>query len=467
MLHWGLSLSPSNWQLKLMLTKLLTRAGCAGYAHDVHSSLDVKHLMLDSLGWVLQHQLVQCGHWALATQDHMQTMRLYSGVTKDTSDHMITAYRTGTFYQIRDIFNLKQRILNSYNNMSTTTEYNLCTLLNKASCHADTLENLSYLEIQDDDDWDKKRDNRDLDTMASWDPVSSRDSSWRQSSLRGELLYTRTRQLIVNCAQSCLQMSSSDNANNQVNGHCDSSILTSLDKLECHWSVVCKEQEIVPASSPQSPSSPNLAGYKASQQVETIVTLVRLVSKLLAHEDLDISETDAIVSSLRDSLDKLSEAVKTHSLHLHRRRELFESIVWMVETLGLVCVLSGPLMTIMKGSGQGKEQGKKNKKGKGGVLPEFSHHIEPFNSLLVSCSEVNAKLEDIVNVMEANFSLASVSDRLQQLNFQETDLLKQSGYLKKETENVLSKMETSYKESFSQIKDALKQKQKYLSAIKL
>ena len=401
LLSWGLGLSPSNWQLKLMLTRLLTSVGCAGHAHDVYSGLDVKHLMLDSLGWVMSHQLVQAGHWALAHHVHMQTMRLYSGVTKDTSDHMITAYRTGTFYQIRDIYNLKQRILNSYHNMSTTAEYNLCTLLNKASCQAETLWNAGYLELQDDDDWDEKRDNRDLDTMASWDSAFSRDSSWRQSSLRGELLYSRTRQLIVKCVHVCVQMSSSNVSNNQTNGHNvseTSSLSSSLDKLQSHWQQVSQEPDTVSPNTPQSPSSPNIASYLTSHQVETVVTLCTIVNKMVSSEHVDIGETGDMVTQLNKCLDKLSEAVRSYSLQLSRRRELLESIVWMMETLGLVCVLAGSMVAIMKGSDAGKEQGKKNKKGKAGVLPQFSQHTQPFNSLLENCSQANAKLEEIVNV---------------------------------------------------------------------
>ena len=84
--------------------------------------------------------------------------------------------------------------------------------------------------------------------------------------------------------------------------------------------------------------------------------------------------------------------------------------------------------------------------------------------------KANKKLEDTVNVsfyctykkvliftifthflkvFEANLSLATVSDRLNELNF--GDSLKEEDFLKKETEELFAKMETSYKESFSQV----------------
>lgn len=49
--------------------------------------------------------------------------------------------------------------------------------------------------------------------------------------------------------------------------------------------------------------------------------------------------------------------------------------------------------------------------------------------------------------MESNCSLASVNERFQEVKFQESD-----PRLEKETKDVYSKMENSYKESFSQVK---------------
>ena len=95
-LHWGLASSPANWQLKLMLIRVCVATGCGGLAAEVHASLDMKHLMLDSLGWVLAHHLVQCGQAGLVTGQaglHLATMKFYTQVNKDTSDHIITAYR--------------------------------------------------------------------------------------------------------------------------------------------------------------------------------------------------------------------------------------------------------------------------------------------------------------------------------------------------------------------------------------
>ena len=409
LLHWGLSTSPSNWQLKLMLIRLLTASGCGAWAHEVHASLDIKHLMLDSLGWVLQHQLVQCGLAGLAmgqSGHHLYTMRLYNQVNKDTSDHIITAYRTGTFFQIRDIYNLKKRITNSYNLMSTNAENQLYILLHKTASHSDLLSMLSYLDNIEDEDWESKRDNRDLDTMVSWDPASSRDPGVRERTLRTELLYSRTRQLLVKCVQACVK-SEDDLSQNITNGNSSvkpSALEPFLHKLKAHWTTVCTEAGTQASRDlqlkPQTPTSPNLLCYTQSAQVDTVTTLLDVISQMLLEDtDLNMASMTEAAAGLSARLTVLSNDVNTHGLQLYHRRELLEAITWHLETLGLASILCGAMVTLMRGGGgAGAKVGKKIKKGRGAVTQRYLTCVETVNSGIDKFYEANKNLEEIVNV---------------------------------------------------------------------
>ena len=409
LLHWGLSTSPSNWQLKLMLIRLLTASGCGGWAYEVHSSLDIKHLMLDSLGWVLQHQLVQCGLAGLAmgqSGHHLYTMRLYGQVNKDTSDHIITAYRTGTFFQIRDIYNLRQRINNSYNLMSTNAENQLYILLHKTASHSELHSMLNYLDNVEDEDWASKRDNRDLDTMVSWDLASSRDSGVRETSLRRELLYTRTRQLLVKCVQACVK-SEEYPSHNITNGNASvelSEVNAFRHKLKSHWATVCSETKMQKTSklklAPQTPTSPNLLCYTQSAQVNTITILLDVISQMLSENtDLDMASVTEAAAGLTARISDLSNDVNTHGLHLYHRRELLEAITWHLETIGLASILCGVILTLMKGGGGvAAKLGKKTKKGRGAVTQRYFTCIGTVNSGVDKFYEANKHLEDIVNV---------------------------------------------------------------------
>ena len=100
----------------------MLRAGCGAASARLHTALDIKHLMLDSLGWLLPRALFASANFDLAADQINATVRLYNHVNKDTADHIITAYRSGTFYQIRDIYNLRSKIAQSHHYASIDTE---------------------------------------------------------------------------------------------------------------------------------------------------------------------------------------------------------------------------------------------------------------------------------------------------------------------------------------------------------
>ena len=389
LLSWALSSSPANWQLKLLLTRLLTSVGAAGAAHTVHAGLDIKHLMLDSLGWVLDHQLSLTGLHSLASQVQSQTVKLYTQVSKDTADHIITAYRTGTFYQIRDIYNLRQRILSSYNLLAVDTERQLAILLQDTSSHAQTLEMISYLDpIADKDElsWASKRDNRDLDTMVSWDPPHCRLEDIREKSLEAELVYARARQLVVKCVQAAVETETPH-------------LLTTFTaKLRAHW-VVCQERSVYSPTVwlPQSPSYPDMAAYIKSQQIPTVIKFLDIVLALVVHTE-DVKDRMASVGdSLTEAAERLSEDVTANSGKLTCRRELLRDAVWLLESLALTTALAGLVLHVMRGNPGGGKAGKRNKKGKSLAQPYLGYEAS-YAKLIEKLETARKSMQDSINV---------------------------------------------------------------------
>ena len=199
-LHLGAAASPSNWQMKLLLVRLYCAAGCAGAAAAVHADLDIKHLMLDSVGWLLPRHLCATGHLGLAMQQLSATVRLYNHVNKDTADHIITAYRSGTFYQIRDIYRLRARVTQSHHFASVDTEHVLLQLL-EVEEQAGAAAVLGGLELElgaEATAWEGLRDNRDLATMVTWDPADLQVGEEQvQESFRLEVQFARCRHLLL------------------------------------------------------------------------------------------------------------------------------------------------------------------------------------------------------------------------------------------------------------------------------
>ena len=315
-------------------------------------------------------------------------------------------YRTGTFYQIRDIYKLRRRLNTSYNLMSTNTESQLYLLLHKTASHSDTVSMVAYMDSVEDEDWERKQDNRDLDTMVSWDPPSLRDPSVKQSTMRRELLYTRTRQLLVKCVQTAVKTSENFPENQNVtNGDGGENVKPALlveykEKLKSHWSLTCGESDVknVRKVTPQTPSCPNLPCYKKSCQVETVLSVLEVVQNMMSDDSASLEAAAEAGAALGDALVSLSESVRTHSLHLFHRRELLEAVTWHLETVSLVCVLCGTIVTLMRGAGAAKTAGKKGKKGRGGVLPQYAESVSLINSAIDKFHDLNKQLEDVVNV---------------------------------------------------------------------
>lgn len=87
-------------------------------------------------------------------------------------DHIISAYRFGSFDKIREFVKLRDRLANSQHFMSLKTERILLDLLTEPTKHAQTVQMMSYLELdpnQDDIPWQKLADNRDFQVSVSWE----------------------------------------------------------------------------------------------------------------------------------------------------------------------------------------------------------------------------------------------------------------------------------------------------------
>jgi len=487
LLYMGLSTSPSNWQMKLMLIKLMNLAGAGAVSYTLHTSLDIKHLMLDTLGWVLGRQLAFSGQLGLASQHANQSVKLYNHVNKDTADHIITAFRSGTFYQIRDIYKLRNRLATSHHFLTMDTERQLLDLLLETSIHTQAVQMVSYLDLADEDkdskDWDQRKDNRDLTTMASWNPPHlDLTEEMVESSFMTELLYSRARQLLLRAIASAVFLAEDfipvkDTMQSNTNGDIPTttslaSNLSSLtSSLQSHWSTCCQAPTApaTPGTSrpPRTPVTPSLHSYSVSGQVDTVLDMLRVASKI--HEvQVDTETKELMVGSsthLESSLEVLAKRIESSSQELLERGEILGAVVWLVESVGLSAILSGAVLSLLRGGGAGgmggSKGGKKGKKGKHAVQQQFTGLVDSYTNMLDRLQGVAKKLLELTEKFEASISADSLTDKISGLSVDADELLE------KEASEVGKKMEKSYTESFYQIKTIVKNKQNYLSFLRL
>ena len=88
-------------------------------------------------------------------------------------DHIISAYRFGSFDKIREFIKLRDRLSSSQHYASLTVEKMLLDLLMETTLHAQTVQMMSYLEIDPEKEeiaWKDLTDNRDFKSMISFEP---------------------------------------------------------------------------------------------------------------------------------------------------------------------------------------------------------------------------------------------------------------------------------------------------------
>merc|ERR1719309_890127 len=238
--------------------------------------------------------------------------------------------------------------------------------------------------------------------------------------------------------------------------------LTSLTKsLQSHWSSCCPESSGTPSRNgptpPRSPATPSLYTYSVSGQVDTVLAMLRVASRI--HEVQVDTETKDLMtgcfSSLETSLESLETRIESSSQELLERGEIFAHVVWVLESVGLCAILCGVVVSLLRGGG-GAKGTKKGKKGKSAVQQQFSGLADSYTNMLTKIQDVASKLLVLTEKLETSISTDSLSNKMSGLSVDVDDTLE------KEAGEVIKQMEKSFTESFYQIKTIVKNKQNYL-----
>lgn len=75
--------SPANFHIKILLIRIYLEAGLVGAAEHIFTSLDVKHIQLDSLGYLHASLLAPLGHLSLALITLNYTTKFFIANYKD------------------------------------------------------------------------------------------------------------------------------------------------------------------------------------------------------------------------------------------------------------------------------------------------------------------------------------------------------------------------------------------------
>lgn len=165
-----LKASPSNFHAKLLCVRLYHLIGCGEGAQLIYDSLDVKHLQMDTLGFVHCALMQPTGLLNLTATVQDATLKFFSTNYRDSIDHLTFSYKFGSFHKLEEFMNFRERLNNSLHYTLTAIDRTLLELLSTTDLQNMTLRHTLAAPKYKNIDWDALRDNSDYAVYVSWDP---------------------------------------------------------------------------------------------------------------------------------------------------------------------------------------------------------------------------------------------------------------------------------------------------------
>ena len=109
LLEYGRSCSPYNYHFKLELMRIYEEVGCFAGGLTLYNELDVKHVQLDSLSWLIFPGLYSCGFFEEAGAQCRMIMRLHQRTAVDSGEYISKAYLNGNYSKAIEITEFQQQ----------------------------------------------------------------------------------------------------------------------------------------------------------------------------------------------------------------------------------------------------------------------------------------------------------------------------------------------------------------------
>lgn len=103
LLEYGLAHSAYNFQMKLLLARVYAYLGAGDAMLARHAELDVKHVQLDSLAFLVLDKLLQLGHFPEARRLIDSISRMHRSTANDTPEYIARSYKTGVYSKVMDM----------------------------------------------------------------------------------------------------------------------------------------------------------------------------------------------------------------------------------------------------------------------------------------------------------------------------------------------------------------------------
>ncbi|KAK9512997.1 hypothetical protein O3M35_001291 [Rhynocoris fuscipes] len=485
--QYALSLSPSNSQFKTLLLKFYhLLGGCKG-AHNAYLMLDVKHMQLDTLGYIHVFPLLANADYATATDVISSTMKFFTNNFKESADHITFAYKYDALTKIPEFIWVREKLNNSTHYMKVRFERMLLDIF-FASSHSNTLQLIKDFEISplEKIQWSSLQDNRDFTVLWDMEPdgrMFERDAI--KQTYNYEIIYLRLRCILVHVIAGCMYAGLGET--NNTEGELDNfDIRESLYNYNVSKSILKKLlidlEENLEALKTNPPSYATKKFIAAPPESRLLLTIqynyfelilfeLKFIIELIPGSDCD---KDKCASLLNDIILFCEEYVKNlcniaGSKNPSKRNCFIQMAALYAELIAFSTIIVGVCENITKKLKQNfaKKNKKKREPAAQRILNSdgFDWRMDIINRFIVFITENVKQVETLLKTEEKLYGDRTIF--MGDINISKIDDKKEENTINILKSTVNDNLLSSYTSSLNQIISLMKVKLKYLSCHKI
>lgn len=488
--HYALYHSPSNSQFKILLVKFYHLLGGSKGAHNAYISLDLKHMQLDTLGYLHVFPLLANAEYTHAKSVLYCTLKFFTNNFKESADHITFAYKYDALTKIPEFIHIREKLNYSTHYRQATLERMLLDIF-LAQSHSSTIQIVQEMTPIDKIEWSLLQDNRDFTVLWDIEADSRRlcNSTAIQITYLQEIVFLRLRSLLLQLCAACLQLGSceSETFQDTDNGYdSEGSNISSnyfMLKSTLHKLTVELENNLrtLQTNVPNHISSRYIAGPPDSRLLmivqcnyfDPILNELKFILSLLPGEHSDKekahSHLDATQLFFKEFFNIISnELVKCDNAA--SKNLVIQMCALFVELISFSCIIAGVCESILKKYKQWLT--KKNKKKKETVQKlldfpnDYDWRADVVLKFINAISSFTKNLEMVLRTEEKNWKEKNIKiGELAILSDIDDD--EEVSCLKKMIQLVNENLNLSYSGSISNITSVLKQKLKYIGCHKV
>lgn len=478
MLESALKTSPSNHHLKLLLMRVYCSMGAISPCLVLFQGLEIKHIERDTLGYCVTRYVEALGQFEAASSMFLGTLKFFYGNQKNTPEHIIAAYKYGSFEKIPEFIDFKKQLDLSLHFASVNFENMLLDVFLKTNSLADAQGYFTESNLLDKcslaRDWTKDlKDNRDLRILQSWDPPEKQLSTDQESRcMEQEGLWLRLRVLMLRALALAFSLLPDPLQDERaINNGASNEHLSPLEEVITELADVLDMADKHPGTRetlpPLGPPCSRLQGFIDGEHGNTLLAMLRVCqqSHHLFNATKDASSKDCW-SRIQADLELVSRILKECTAKCignltagNEEKTMFngyvlEPLVLLVESFCCVTLITGVCCRFLQKLKGGKKARKKKP-----VPAQANEEVMPFKEFLCTLQSSMADLHTAL--VEVN--IAQLSDDLLELNLVELDKETKSSIVSE----IWEKLQTSYKKSVKEISELLHLKMKFAKSLEI